>query len=263
MKLAALTLTVLLALLRPCSNSESQKQQPSESDAFFARHADVDARAPLTGEWLRILHDEKNRALGVLVVPLGAREPKQLVVAVHAAWSRADWMCGAVRDAYGPDVFIVCPHASFTMDQPASWQSAEQVRDRVKAMVRETENTFGEMLDTSSNTYFGHSQGAMLSPYVLPIMTPLTFRNVVLFEGLPRELDRMPHALRSVGAERVLLVSGQAGWEAGHRSFAAQLNHSGIRAKHVAGSFGHFFNPESMQMLQAETPLLREASPSK
>jgi predicted esterase len=211
-----------------------------------------------------VLHDDKNRALGVLVVPLGARGPKPLVVAVHAAWSRADWMCGAVRDAYGPDVFIACPHASYAMDQPASWQSAEQVRDRVKAMVRETEGAFGDMLDLSNNTYFGHSQGAMLSPYVLPLLKPLTFRNIVFFEGLPRELERMPQALRSVGAERVLLVSGQTGWEAGHRSFAAQLNRSGIRAKHVAGTFGHFFNPEAMQLLQAEIPALHvmTASPT-
>jgi predicted esterase len=196
----------------------------------FAPRSDAPSPAPLTAasaalvplgaEWLQTLRDEQGRVLGVVAVPLGARTPRRIVVGVHAAAGRAD---------------------------------RRRIDDSFAALLRE----HGAYLDTSRVTYFGHSQGAMILPYAF---TPhvrskmQTWSTVVFFEGLPREPERVTPAMRAMGAEHVVLISGQPGWAAGHRALAAQLNRGGIRATHLAHAFGHSARPEVLRDVLGSLP---------
>jgi predicted esterase len=229
------------------------------------------ALPPLSGEWLRELSAPSaasaSKRIGTLALPLGATHARPLIVGVHAAASRPDWLCSQLRQVYGPHVFVVCPHPTEQLSTMASWSSAEQIRERVVQALQAVYADYGVYVDRRSMTYFGHSQGAMMMPYafrsaLLPgpvsdVSAPLRFTTVVLFEGLPRDYARanfVSDTLHAVGAQQVYLVSGQAGWAGGHQSLAASLRAHGFQATHVSGSFGHFFNAESLSLLRAALP---------
>jgi hypothetical protein len=87
-----------------------------------------------------------------------------------------------------------------------------------------------------------HSPSDNLSPFM------------VFFEGLPREPERVPAVIRSMGADHVVLISGQRGWEAGHRALATRLNREGIATEHVAADFGHYASPEKLKQVLGTLP---------
>jgi hypothetical protein len=62
----------------------------------------VDAGAPLTGEWLQPIQNEAGHAIGVVALPLGETTPRRVIVGVHGAASRADFMCSVLRSVLGP-----------------------------------------------------------------------------------------------------------------------------------------------------------------
>lgn len=215
------------------------------------------AFAPLAGEWIQTLRDDDGTPVGLVTVPLGSREPKGLVVGVHGAMSRPDWMCGAVRDSFGPDTFVLCPHPSEKLQQISSWGSGPQLVRAVDRALAAAFAAFGDRIDRRRLIYFGHSQGSMMLPAaysVTPATTP--FVSVVLFEGLPKDTRAFARTVRNMGASRVLLVSGQGGWAAAHGALAASLEKSGLHARHVKGGFGHFFNAEALAIVRSEAPSL-------
>jgi predicted esterase len=212
------------------------------------------ALVPLQGEWLVPLRDGRGRSIGVVAVPLGANAKERVIVAAHAAVSRANWLCSTLRTALGPRGFIICPHSSEDNEQSSSWQSAEQLRQRTYDAVEAVQGEFGAYVDLSRVTFFGHSQGAMTLPYAFAKPGPIHWGTVVFFEGLPREPERVPAAVRAMGADQVLLVSGQPGWEPGHRALADRLTRDGLAASHIAGNFGHYARPEQIRTLLGTWP---------
>jgi predicted esterase len=209
---------------------------------------------PLAGEWLQTLRDKNGRTLGVIAVPLGAREPRRIIVGVHGAVSRADFMCSVLRSVTGPRDFVLCPHSSERTEQDSSWQSGAHLRARTEEAFAAMEREYGAYLDASRVTYFGHSQGAMTVPYAFTQHSAIRWGTVVFFEGLPREPERVAPAMRAMGADHVVLISGQRGWEPGHRALANHLNRNGISATHVASSFGHFATPDVLRVLLGSLP---------
>lgn len=214
--------------------------------------------APLAGEWVRDVTDEAGAA-GVMTLPLGSREPKPLVVGVHGAMSRPDWMCGAVRGAFGPDTFVVCPHPTSRIREVSSWSSGPQLAAAVRRAIDAALVAYGDRIDRSLIVYFGHSQGSMTLPAAYATQRPeLPFVGVVLFEGMPKDTSLLEPALRNMGARHVLLVNGQGGWQAKHAAVARSLSTHGFHAWHVPGTFGHFFNDAALALLVRETPALFE-----
>lgn len=212
---------------------------------------------PLGGEWVQELLAEDGTPVGIVTLPLGSRAPRPLVVGVHGALSRPDWMCGAVRDSVGPDTFVVCPHPSPKLRDMHSWRSGVQLERAVDRAIEAALARFGERIDTTKLVYFGHSQGSMMLPAAYAAKQPSRpFRGVVFFEGLPKDTGALARTLHNMGAEQVLLVTGQGGWAAAHARVAASLSKRGLHAWHVKGSFGHFFTPAALAIFRRETPAL-------
>jgi hypothetical protein len=240
-----------------CSSADT----PIRSDANPAApppRDDMNASAalpPLGGTW-RVPVADADGYLGEVTLPLGSRHPRGVVVGVHGAVSRADYLCGTLRGVYGEDVFVYCPHAARTAESGASWLSPEQLRSRVVDGVRVLQRRFPGRLDLSSMVFLGHSQGAMLLPAAFgakALPEGMRFRHVVFFEGLPKsEPAFTERALRNMGAESVYLVSGQSGWRAGHEHLAEHLRKRGLGAVHVHGEFGHWFNDPSERILREQ-----------
>ncbi|HEY4106246.1 MAG TPA: hypothetical protein VGM44_20240, partial [Polyangiaceae bacterium] len=58
--------------------------------------------------WLTEL-DVEGFGKAALAVPLGATEPRPIVIALHGAADRPEWACGAWRSIAGPQPFVLCP----------------------------------------------------------------------------------------------------------------------------------------------------------
>ncbi|HEY1532616.1 MAG TPA: hypothetical protein VGF76_01315, partial [Polyangiaceae bacterium] len=58
--------------------------------------------------WLEELPLEDGN-LAYVMPPIGAREPRPLMVGVHGAGDRADWDCGGWRLGASEYPFVVCP----------------------------------------------------------------------------------------------------------------------------------------------------------
>lgn len=207
---------------------------------------------PLQGDWIEPLRAENGQDVGMLVVPLGSREPRPFVVAVHGAAGRPDWMCGATRDTLGLHPFIVCPHPDAQLQTMASWSDAAQVRRAVERAVEAATRKYGERIRQDAPLYVGHSQGAMLAPAFFSLPGKTHFSHVLFYEGLPSSPALARKALASAGPARVLLVSGQRGWERGHAAFARDLERVGITARHRHVESGHFFGPKSIALMRTQ-----------
>ena len=171
--------------------------------------------------------------------------------------SRPDWMCGAVRGAFGPDTFVVCPHPSSRIREVSSWGSGVQLAAAVDRAVAAALATYGARIDTKRIVYFGHSQGSMALPAAYTSRAPAyPFTGLVMFEGMPKDTTTLETALHEMGVHDVLLVNGQGGWQAKHAALATSLTRHGFHAWHAPGHLGHFFNDEALAILQRETPAL-------
>ncbi len=208
----------------------------------------------LVGEWLGPLDDALGRAAGSVAMAVGARERRPMVVAVHGAESRPDWMCSAIRASVGPYPFVVCPHPVARRDTLASWRSAEQVRLEVARSVASAKERFGPWLDVDDALYIGHSQGGMLAPEALDHREAVRFRYAIFFEGLPSNGSVAKRQLLSAKVERALFFSGQTGWASAHLQFAKSFLGTDLTARHVQETTGHFFGATIYARLRSELP---------
>lgn len=207
---------------------------------------------PLAGEWLEPLADANGQGLGSISIPVGARQPRRVVVAVHGAASRPDWMCSAVRASVGPEPFVVCPHPVSRVAAEASWSSSAQLRERVEAALEAAAQRFPRHLDGTRPVYVGHSQGAMIAPDALALPGKARFPYAIFFEGLPPAAPRARSALVTARVERLSLLSGQTGWKNGHADFAKSFRDTPVAARHVHGDVGHFMNGEAHRLIRDE-----------
>jgi len=203
----------------------------------------------LGGAWLAELDHT-----GHVAVPVGAQEKRPVIVAVHGAASRSDWMCRDVRAGFGPYPFVVCPHPSDALEREASWGSPEALTRAITRSLAAARARFSDWIDEADPIYVGHSQGAMLAARG-PIGAG-AYRHLVFFEGLPADVVAARAAILRSNAESLLLVSGQSGWQAGHGHFAASFAGTRVRARHVHEPVGHFFHARIYTRLRSEVSWL-------
>ncbi len=200
------------------------------------------ARPALAGTWIEPLLDPAGIRAGMITIPLGAREARPVIVAMHAASGRPDWMCGTTRDIAGPRPFVVCPHSIAEATRMASWGDGPSMRRAVERAMRSALAKYADYMNLEGIVYFGHSQSAMYAGEALdagPRATP--FHSVLLYEGAPPSPRGAAALLKGAGVTRALVVSGQGGWAAAHRSLAVELARLGVEARYVHAGGDHYF----------------------
>ena len=217
---------------------------------------------PLDAPWIERLDSADGRAAGFVDPPTGARERRPVVVAMHGALSRPDWMCAETRASVGAYPFVVCPHAVADTSVLASWSTSEQMRREIDRAIDAVVARYGDYVSLEAPVYLGHSQGAMAAPYALALPGRVSFPYALFFEGLPSDASAARNALTHAGVERLALVSGQGGWQAGHARFAASFGASPVTARHVHGAIGHFFNAQAHATITREISWLTAESPA-
>jgi pimeloyl-ACP methyl ester carboxylesterase len=222
------------------------------------------ALAPLAAEsWLITLPIE---GFGdtLAAVPLGATEPRPVVVALHGIQDRAEWACGEWRGVAGPDPFVLCPRGVPSPGVPRSagvfaHASAPQTLREIDAGLRALRARFGAHVAEGPSTLVGFSLGANVGSRIA-IEHPAAFPRLVLAEGGHGAWTR-PAALAFAkgGGRRVLFACSQAACREAVKAPSAALRAAGAEADLAyAGNIGHLVDERVVRSIRARWPFVIE-----
>jgi pimeloyl-ACP methyl ester carboxylesterase len=204
----------------------------------------------------------------VVSVPLGAREPRPLVVALHGNFDRPEWQCEVWRAATAGYPFILCPRGIPRRDVPKSadrWEygSALQTERELDAGVAALRERYATHLADGPIVYVGFSLGAILGTTIVR-KAPERYPRVVLIEGGLGGMEAgLARQYEEKGGERVLLACGQADCLQKSRALAKRLEKLGLSARVVdGGRIGHTYDGAIAEGIAREWPWLVEGLPA-
>src|SRR5688572_33286785 len=104
---------------------------------------------------------EGGESLGFVSVPLGAHEPRPIVVALHGGSDRPERACPAWRVAAGAYPFVVCPRGWGGNERRLGWRGPTDSKIRIERAIAAVKKAFGAWVkDTPSFVLAGFSMGA-------------------------------------------------------------------------------------------------------
>jgi len=191
-------------------------------------------------------------------VPLGAPEPRPVVVALHGWGDRPEWSCGGWRGATDAYPFVVCPSG-----QPGGlpggfvWGNDAVVEREVNASVDALRRRFGDYVAPGCTLLAGFSQGAIR-------MVPMLTRGgswcpqAVLCEGAYDALGKnFARAFVGSGGRRLLLGCSQPYCAKTFSERETPLRGAGVDVRTVySGGRTHNLNGEMVSTLREAWPWL-------
>ena len=200
----ALSLSALLA----CSACKHDKPKSSDRYAHQPKLTALQASS-----WLVEL-DVAGFGKAALAVPLGARSPRPIVIALHGSTDRPEWACSALRSIAGPAPFVLCPRGVARADFKASdprytFGTPDDTARELRAALTELKRRFGVYVAAGPVVFSGFELGA---DHVAWIATqePSFFSRLLLIEPSPTSWPTSQAALFGrAGGQRVLFAFGQ------------------------------------------------------
>lgn len=251
-------ITALLVLVS-CSRPAAVRGGDDASVGDAGMDSATSILAPLANHaWLEpIALPSGHRA--VIAVPLGAMEPRPIVVGVHGAGDRAEWACGGYRIATGAFPFVVCPEGVSAGGEKFSTADSKRLESDIRAAVDATRTIFGTYVAPGPLLYAGFSLGAMHGVAVVSHSGAL-FPRVLLLEGAFRGWS--PKSARQFvdgGGARVMLVCAAATCDAAFAGAKRDLEQAGAKVEIVAaGTRRHNLDGPMMKVLAHHWPWLVE-----
>ncbi|HMI87196.1 MAG TPA: hypothetical protein VK550_24050 [Polyangiaceae bacterium] len=239
--------------------SAAGPEEPSTADHVEAAAEEASsALSPLQAEsWLIELPVEGFRDARVSV-PLGATEPRPIVVALHGAGDRPEWACGGWRGVTDAYPFVLCPSGE-PGGAPGGfvWGHDSAVEREVNASVDAVRRRFGNHVAQGCTLLTGFSQGAIR-------MVPILARGggfcaeAVLCEGAYDALAKsFATAFAASGGRRILLGCSQPYCAKIFGERETVLRTAGVDVRTVySGGRTHNLNGEMVSTLRAAWPWL-------
>lgn len=148
-----------------------------------------------------------------LAVPLGAKSPRSIVIALHGSADRPEWACAALRSVAGPDPFVLCPRGVARPDASAddprfTFGSSDDTARELRAALAELKRRFGVYVAPGPVVFSGFEIGADHVAFIAA-QEPSFFSRLLLVDPSPSSWSSSQAALfgRS-GGQRVLFASG-------------------------------------------------------
>jgi pimeloyl-ACP methyl ester carboxylesterase len=190
-----------------------------------AAGGDAGGRAPLGGfpEQLELL--DGTEKLGVVSVPLGAREPRPIMVALHGGSDKPERACPAWRSITDAYPFVICPRGWGGNESKLGWRNVSDTNHRIARAVAATKKTFGEWVeDTRSRVLAGFSMGGSQVALVAR-RDPGTYRRIVVGDSAhdPRAALAFGSDWVTGGGERALFLCTTSGCEPSMRAAAKKV----------------------------------------
>ena len=150
-----------------------------------------------------------------LAVPLGARSPRAIVIALHGSADRPEWACSALRSIAGPAPFVLCPRgvarADFTATDPRyTFGTVDDTARELRAALAELKRRFGVYVAPGPVVFSGYELGADHAAFIAA-QEPSFFSRLLLIEPSSASWPSSQSALfgRS-GGKRVLFAVAPA-----------------------------------------------------
>lgn len=123
----------------------------------------------------------------VVSLPLAAREPRRVVLALHGNFDRPEWQCAVWRKITRGEVFVLCPRGIPRRDVPKEldrweWGSVAKTKAEIIASLAALRASYPEHVQSGALVFTGFSLGAILGARL--IQDPeLDVGAAVLIEG--------------------------------------------------------------------------------
>ncbi len=194
---------------------------------------DAGERPPLGGfpEQLELL-DGKDK-VGVVSVPLGAREPRPIMIALHGGSEKPERACPAWRGITEAYPFVICPRGWGGNESRLGWRNASDTNQRIARVVAATKKTFGSWVeDTRSVVLAGFSMGGDQVALVAR-RDPQTYRRIVVGDSAhdPRVALAFAGEWVTGGGERALFLCTTSGCEPSMRAAARKVARENAHAR--------------------------------
>ena len=261
-------LFVALALIAACSRKpavgEPIDASPPPPVAVDAAPPPPPPRAPLAGFPEQVLlTDPKGARLGVVSVPLGTRENRPIMIALHGGSDHPEWACNAWRGITAGYPFLVCPHGVGTNEGSLAWSSPTDTKQRIARALEATKAMFGEwILETSTIVLVGFSMGATQTAF-LARDQPDFYKRIVLAESAyaPEPALAFAPPWAKGGGERAIFLCTTLGCEGTYRRAAQNVARQGAPARlDIAGTTEHGMWDQVVQSMRRDWPWLVEGA---
>jgi pimeloyl-ACP methyl ester carboxylesterase len=260
---------LLLLALPSCphrATSITTSSGPSDPGSASAVVSDADAGAtlpPLGGvPWQMDLTDETtHKPIGSVSIPLGAREKRPILIALHGAGDRPGWACGEWRGVVNAYPFIVCPRGQGASEANLYWQSPEKTKEGIDVMLAATRKLFAPWIDeTESVVIVGFSMGTTEAS-VLAARDPKRYPRIVLTEG-SFDATATETFTRAYHGERALFACTTRGCPSVYLGAARALSRRGIACRvNDAGTTQHGIWESVVHSLRRDWPWVVSGMP--
>jgi hypothetical protein len=201
--------------------------------------------------------------LGFVSVPLGATEPRPVMVALHGGSDRPEWACGAWRGVTEAYPVLVCPRGRGP-DHALSWQSPGDTSRRIeRAIAAATKLLPGWVRQGEPIVLAGFSMGAVQAA-LLARKDAKRYPRVVLGESAynPESSMQFGAPWAAGGGERLLLSCSTRGCEGTYAASARNAaRHSVLVRLNMAGTNQHNIDDPVVRSLRRDWPWLVDTAP--
>jgi predicted esterase len=199
--------SLLLSALLACAACKHEQSKTHDANAHRPKLAPLKASS-----WLIEL-DVPGFGKSSLAVPLGAKAPRSIVIALHGSADRPEWACAALRSVAGPAPFVLCPRgvprADFASnDARYTFGSADDTARELRAALAELKRRYDAYVAPGPVVFAGFELGADQVAFIAP-QEPAFFSRLLLIEPSPASWSTSQASLFGpAGGQRVLFAFG-------------------------------------------------------
>jgi pimeloyl-ACP methyl ester carboxylesterase len=189
-------------------------------------------------------------------VPLGAREPRPVVIALHGGSDRPEWQCGTWTGIFQARAFVLCPRGVPKGDR-FGWGSQEATQKELRAALAALKQRFPGHVDKGPVVLTAFGAG---TPFAADIarQEPEFFEKLVLV-GVEPEIWSAGDAgvFGKRGGKRVLFVCSDPKCDEWASRYFVFSRGGGAYSKVAnAGDFGRLLDGRVASVIQKEVPWL-------
>jgi len=166
-----------------------------------------------------------------VALPLGARAPRPLAVALHGEADRPEWACGSYRSAVGSRAFVLCPAGVPLSDGRFGLGPSERTTAELRAALPALKTRFGKHLARGAIVLAALGPSAETA-FELALKEPSFFAHLVLVDAPLVRLDAAFAArFGAAGGRSVLVVCGEGACDETAEQRVRALLPAGVNAK--------------------------------
>ncbi len=201
--------------------------------------------------------------LGFVSVPVGAREPRPIMIAIHGGSDKPERACAAWRGVSEAYPFVVCPRGFGGNDARLGWRTTADTAERIARAVAATKSAFPSWVkDTTTIVLAGFSMGGSQVANLAGAF-PRTYLRIVVGDSAhdPRPALGFSKTWASGGGQRAVFLCTTSGCEPALRAAARNVAAQKAPARlNIAPTQVHGLSEPVVQSMRRDFPWLVEGA---